>query len=127
MILYQLKPKEGFTYALLAPTTVNGKLAYVIEAKGEVKEKILGVPRWITVNGERMEQMFLDKNVIDTIDDLFYIDQANFHLLKREARDNRLYRTFTFAQTINSEVLNAPIPDKTFVFIIPQGMKDLAK
>jgi len=123
MILPRLKPRPGFLYKLLAPTTIDGKAAYVIEAKGTAKE---GGASPVTINGERIypvEAPWVTKSV----DELIYIDQANFHLLQKKSTRASRGITETLVQIIQSETLDAPIPTKTFDFVIPNGAKELGK
>jgi len=126
-ILPHLKPKPGFTYTLLAPTKANGKAAYVIEAKGGFEDWVGLVPKMVTVNGRRMELFTTPKKITVKVDDLIYIDQATFHLLQRTGKRTWPDLTSKTIQIIQSEIFDAPIPDSTFVFLIPKGVKELGK
>jgi outer membrane lipoprotein-sorting protein len=126
-ILPHLKPRPGFTYTLLVPTKVNGKAAYVIEAKGSVQEMSMKPDGTVKVKGQTIHQFFMPEMVTEYMDDLIYIDQENFHLLQRKGKHTWPDLTSKTIQTIKREVLNAPIPDCTFVFVIPKGVTELGK
>jgi outer membrane lipoprotein-sorting protein len=126
-IMPHLKPKQGFTYTLLAPTIVNGKAVYVIEAKGGREERTGLLPHYSMVNGQRVEVFTSPKKITVNLDDLYYIDQTTFHLLQRKAQTTWPDLTVKSTQIFQSEVFDAPIPDSTFVFVMPKGAKDAWK
>jgi outer membrane lipoprotein-sorting protein len=91
----QVSQDTTTVYKLLAPTTMDGRAVYVIEATNPKQPAM--------------------KN-------LLYIDKANYHLkqVKLQGGQGR-----TILLSIKNEKLNAPIPDSAFVFTPPKGATEM--
>jgi len=70
-----------------------------------------------------MEVFFELVKIREKNEERFYIDQATYHLLQKEAKYTQPDNSAKITQIIQSEVFNAPLPDSTFVFMAPQGVK----
>jgi hypothetical protein len=123
MVIPQLKPRKGFTYILGAPASVNGKAAYVIKACGSVLQMIYKPPRWI--KGHTIELMFNPVTITEKIEETIYIDQVTFHLLQSKATYTRPDDSTQNTLIMHREILDAPLPDSTFVFVAPEGITEL--
>ena len=63
--------------------------------------------------------------IIAKIEETLYIDQATFHLLQRKANYTRPNSSIQTTLIMHSEILDASLPDSTFVFVAPEGVREL--